>query len=89
MATPIAVGMSEHWMEFKGALKPETFSAVAYDNCDSLRRLGVEQILIVNGHVGNSPLGKEMEAFREKLGIDVQFCSYWQAYPEEFVKAQM
>ena len=30
-----------------------------------------------------------MDDFREKLGIDVQFCSYWQAYSPEFVKEQM
>ena len=91
LATPMPVGISEHWMEFKGTLtlKPETFIAVAYDICDSLRRHGIEHILIVNGHAGNSPLGKQMEDFRARLGIDVQFCSYWQAYSDELVAQQM
>ena len=91
VATPMPVGISEHWMEFRGTLtlKPETFFAVAYDICDSLRRHGIGHILILNGHAGNSPLGKEMERFRQQLGIDVQFCSYWQAYSKEFVEDQL
>ena len=91
LATPIAVGISEHWMEFPGtlSLQPDTFAAVAYDICDCLSRHGIEHILIVNGHAGNGGLGKRMEEFRERLGVDVQFCSYWEAYSEEFVKANM
>jgi len=91
VATPIAVGISEHWMEFKGtlSLRPDTFAAVAYDICDNLRRHGIEHVLIVNGHAGNSPLGQRMDEFRDKLGIDVQFCSYWQAYTEELVEEHM
>ena len=88
VATPVSVGISEHWMEFKGtlSLRPDTFAAVAFDLCESLSRHGIEHILIVNGHAGNGPLSQRMEAFREKLGIDVQFCSYWQAYSKEFVE---
>jgi creatinine amidohydrolase len=91
VATPIGVGLSEHWMEIRGTLtlKPETFASVAFDICDSLRRHGIEHVLIVNGHAGNGPLGQRMPEFRERLGIDVQFCSYWEAYTPEFVKAHM
>lgn len=91
VATPLAVGISEHWMEFPGtlSLQPETFISVAYDICNSLRRHGIEHILIVNGHAGNRPLGEQMSDFQEKLGIDVQFCSYWQAYSKEFVVEQL
>ena len=91
VATPINVGISEHWMEFPGTLtlQPDTFAAVAYDICDSLRRHGIEHILIINGHAGNSPLGQRMEEFRERLGIDVRFHSYWEAYSPEYVKEHM
>lgn len=91
VATPLAVGISEHWMEFPGTLtlKPETFFAVAYDVCDSLRRHGIDRILILNGHAGNSPLGKQMDDLRHRLGIDVRFVSYWQAYSEGLVKEQL
>lgn len=91
VATPMAVGISEHWMEFPGtlSLRPETFVSVAFDLCESLQRHGIEHILIVNGHAGNRPLGDHMADFREKLGIDVQFCSYWQAYSKDFVAEQL
>jgi len=91
VAPPISVGISEHWMEWPGtlSLKRETFAAVAYDMCESLQRHGIEHIFIVNGHAGNGPLGEHMEEFREKLGIDVQFQSYWAAYSPELVKEQM
>lgn len=88
VATPIAVGISEHWMEFPGtlSLRPETFFSVAFDICESLKRHGIEHILIVNGHAGNGPLRDQVGDFSEKLGIDIQFCSYWQAYSKEFVE---
>ena len=91
VATPMAVGISEHWMEFQGtlSLQPETFVAVAYDICESLQRHGVEHILVVNGHAGNRPLANHMEDFGKRLGIDVQFCSYWEAYSKDFVQATL
>ena len=91
VATPVAVGLSEHWMDFAGTLtlKPETFVAVAYDICDSLRRHGIDRILILNGHAGNAPLGAHMEEFRNRLGADVRFANYWEAYSAELVRAQM
>ena len=91
VATPMPVGISEHWMEWRGtlSLRPETFTAVAFDTCESLQRHGVEHVLIVNGHAGNGPLGQHMDDFSQKLGIDVQFCSYWQAYSREYVEEHM
>jgi len=91
VATPMSVGISEHWMEFKGtlSLRPETFFTVAFDICESLQRLGVEHILICNGHAGNGPLRNEVARFSKDLGIDVQFHSYWEAYSKEFVDEMM
>ena len=88
VATPMAVGISEHWMEFKGtlSLKRETFAAVAFDICESLSRHGIEHVLIINGHAGNGPLREYVGEFSDKLGIDVQFHSYWEAYSKEFVE---
>jgi creatinine amidohydrolase len=91
LATPMAVGISEHWMEFPGtlSLKPETFFAVAFDICESLKRHGIEKVLIINGHAGNGPLGQQMPDFRQRLGIEVRFHSYWEAYSKEFVAQHM
>lgn len=88
VATPLSVGLSEHWMEWPGTLtlKPETFAAAAFDICQNLERHGIRHILIVNGHAGNGPLRQHMEDFSQRLGIDVRFHSYWEAYDESLVQ---
>ena len=91
LATPMAVGISEHWMEFHGtlSLRLDTFVAQAFDICESLKRHGIERILIMNGHAGNGPLAQHMNDCRQRLGFDVRFHSYWEAYPKEFVEQHM
>jgi len=88
VASPIAIGVSEHWMEHKGTLtvRPEIFTEYVYDVCDALKRGGVSNILILNGHGGNvGPMMNRMDAFRQRLGINVRFNSYWDTYPAEAV----
>ncbi|MGH6631063.1 MAG: creatininase family protein, partial [Burkholderiales bacterium] len=85
VATPVPVGISPYWMERKGTLtlRPETFLAVVYDICDSLRQHGLKTIFIVNGHGGNDkPLKEYMAEFRSKLGVNIEACSYWDAFAE-------
>jgi creatinine amidohydrolase len=92
VATPLAIGVSEHWMDHKGTLttRPEIFTALLYDVCDSLKRHGLKRVLIINGHAGNiAPVRERMAEFREKLGINVRFHSYWEAYTPELIRAQM
>lgn len=92
VTTPLALGVSEHWMDHKGTLtlRPAIFCEALYDVCDSLRRHGVRHVLIVNGHAGNiKPVRERLDGFRERLGIDLDFCSYWEAYTPEFVREQM
>jgi len=92
VATPVPVGVSPHWMHRKGTLtlKRETFVAVVFEICESLKTHGVEKILILNGHGGNvRPLRESLEDFRAKLGIDVQFNSYWDAYTREIKEKYM
>jgi creatinine amidohydrolase len=86
VATPVAVGISPYWMERKGTLtlRPETFLAMVYDICDSLRQHGIKTIFIVNGHGGNDkPLKEHMAEFRQKLAANIEACSYWEAYFDE------
>ena len=54
VTTPLAIGVSEHWMDHKGTLtlRAEVFGEVLYDVADSMRRHGIDNILIVNGHAG-------------------------------------
>ena len=91
VATPIGIGLSAHWLEWPGSLTltPDTFSSVVYEVCDSLRHHGIERVLILNGHAGNGRIADRMDGFREKLGIDVRFHSYWEAYDKELVEQTM
>ncbi len=86
VATPVPVGISPHWMERKGTLtlRQETFLAVVFDICESLKIHGLKNILILNGHGGNTaPLKSQVQEWREKLGIQIEACCYWEAYTKE------
>lgn len=92
VATPVPVGISPHWMDRKGTLtlRRETFLAVVYEICESLKTHGVTRILILNGHGGNvAPLRESVDDFRKKLGINVRTHSYWDAYSRDVVKKYM
>jgi len=92
VATPVSVGISPHWMDRKGtlSLRRETFLAVVFEICESLKTHGVTRILILNGHGGNAkPLAEAAPEFRSKLGINVQARNYWDAYTPEIIKKYM
>lgn len=92
VATPVPVGISPHWMDRKGTLtlRRETFLAVVYEICESVKTHGVTRILILNGHGGNSiPLRESVDDFRTRLGIKLRAHSYWEAYSRETVKKYM
>ena len=89
VAPTLNLGISEHWMDHPGTLTltPATFVQVVFEVCDSLRRAGLERILLLNGHGGNRrPLEASLPDLRERLGIQLEFCSYWQAYSPELVE---
>ena len=92
VATPIPVGVSEHWMEHIGTLtvRPEIFSEYVFDVCNSLKRAGIENILILNGHGGNvRPLMRRIDEYRERLKINLRFQSYWDVYDPALVQETM
>jgi creatinine amidohydrolase len=92
LATPVAIGISPHWMDRKGtlSLRKETFLAVVYDICESLKTHGVQNILILNGHGGNvAPLRESTPEWRRKLGINLQMNSYWDAYTRDIINKYM
>ena len=92
VATPVAVGISPHWMDRKGtlSLRQETFLAVVFDICESLKTHGVKTILVLNGHGGNAaPLTGAAPEFRRKLGIHLEAANYWDAYTPEIIKKYM
>ena len=92
VATPIAIGVSEHWMAHPGTLtvRPEIFCEYVFDVCRSLQRAGIGRILILNGHGGNvKPLMRRLDEYREKLGIVLRFQSYWDVYDPQTVRQYM
>src|SRR5882762_4363371 len=92
VATPVPVGISPHWMDRKGtlSLRKETFLAVVYDICESLKTHGVKNILVLNGHGGNvGPLREAVPEFAKKMEINLKTNSYWDAYTKDIVKKYM
>ena len=92
VATPITIGVSEHWMTHVGTLtaRPEIFCEYVYYVCNSLKRAGVNNILILNGHGGNvKPIMRRIDEYREKLGVNLRFNSYWDVYDPDLVKEVM
>ena len=92
VATPVPIGISPHWMDRKGtlSLKKETFLAVVFEICESLRTHGVTRILVLNGHGGNvAPLQESVPEFARNLGIRIETNSYWDAYSPEIIKRYM
>ena len=92
VTTPPSIGISEHWMDHKGTLttRPEIFTELLYDVADSMKRGGINHILAVNGHAGNSaPVNAALEDIQSRLGVNFTFCSYWEAYTPEIVKQYM
>ena len=92
VTTPVSIGYSPYWMERQGTLtlRKETLQAVVYDICCSIKTHGIKTILILNGHGGNAkPLSDKVSDFRLKLGINIEFCSYWDFISPDMAKSLM
>lgn len=92
VASPIGIGVSEHWMRHIGTLtvRPEIFCEYVFDVCHSLVRAGIENILILNGHGGNvKPLMRRLDEYRDRLKVNLRFQSYWDVYDPELVRSLM
>lgn len=92
VATPIPIGVSEHWMAHRGTLtvRPEIFCEYVFDVCHSLQRAGIRNILILNGHGGNvKPLMRRLEEYQDKLEVNLRFNSYWDVYDPVLVRQYM
>jgi len=92
VASPVAIGVSEHWMQHIGTLtvRPEIFCEYVFDVCNSLVRAGIENVLILNGHGGNvKPMIRRIDEYKDKLGINLRFQSYWDVYDPALVQQHM
>jgi len=84
VAPPIPFGYSEYWMspEFRAGtitLRFEHFAAVLSDVLGSLRRQGVRNLMVLNGHGGNArPVSSPfLEELQRNLDVKIVFLSYW------------
>lgn len=92
VATPIGIGVSEHWMEHIGTLtvRPEIFCEYVFDVCQSLVRAGINNVLVLNGHGGNvKPMMRRLDEYRDKLDVNLRFQSYWDVYDPSLVQKHM
>ena len=99
---PMAIGISEHHMIHKGTIsaKPGGWLAVIFDAVESLSRHGIRNILILNGHGGNTaPIKAGLDQWRLHFkldqwrlhfklvdpGLNLHFVSYWDLIPLDFL----
>lgn len=81
VAQGLVAGISEHHMRHPGTLtlKPGSFLAVVCDLIDSLKRAGFRNILVLNGHGGNTdPCRGIWGQFRQLTEVNLHFLPYWE-----------
>jgi len=77
----------EHKPMFNVSLRNSTLSAVVCDTCLSLTESGIKQIIILNGHHGNTgALQYIPQELNSRIGNDVNIHTihYWQMMTSEF-----
>ncbi len=78
----INYGFTPSFVDYPGTvtLRLSTLCALMVDILDSMVRSGFRQILIVNGHGGNSPAhGAIMEWLDRNRGVQVKWHNWWNA----------
>ena len=94
VAPTIPMTVSEHHMKRGGALtvRPEIHMETVHDVCDSLVRLGVEKVMVLNGHGGNKQ-DKMAAAAPDAMGrleaMGVHYVTYWETVSQEWYEANL
>jgi creatinine amidohydrolase len=86
---PIPFGISHHHMGFPGTitLSAETFIGLVFDIARSLKGNGIERLLFVNGHNGNTAiLNVATTKIRYELGVEAA-TAFWFQQASDRVKA--
>lgn len=86
VAQGLMAGISEHHMRHPGtlSLKPGSFLAVLYDLIESLQRAGFRNILVLNGHGGNTePCRGIWNQFLQLAEVNLHFLPYWEVLGPE------
>jgi len=85
VAPPVNMGISYHHMNFPGTitLRHETFEAILYDMVKSLKKHGINNFFLCNGHGGNQNILAVIAVkLREELGANVVTAGYYAFAPE-------
>ena len=80
VAEGLMAGISEHHMRHPGtlSLRPGTFLAVLSDLIGSAVRAGFKNVLVLNGHGGNTdPVKGAWKQFLLLSQVNLHFLSYW------------
>jgi creatinine amidohydrolase len=83
-------GLAPYFVSYPGtiSLRVESLLAVMRDVLASVRRSGFRQILIVNGHGGNAPVGPlALELMAEWGDVSIKYHEWWKA-PATWAMAQ-
>ena len=89
---PLAFGSSHHHIPFGGTLSltSDTFIDVVREVTVGLVKTGFCKIAILNGHGGNvKPMMRRIDEYKDKLGINLRFQSYWDVYDPALVQQHM
>lgn len=82
VVTPaLNIGISEHHMQHIGTLSasPGSFLAILFDTVSSMQRAGFTNILVLNGHGGNTAACEgSWSQFLLRTKINLHFKSYWE-----------
>src|SRR5436309_15590476 len=81
--------VSKHHMLHPGtlSLRPGTLLDVLADLIDSVVRAGFKNVLVLNGHGGNTaPINGTWEQFLRMNQVNLQFLSYWDVLTEADAK---
>ena len=86
VTTPMPFGICPFFMKKQGTItiREEIFTGLVHDICASMKTHGIEAILIINGHGGNSrALRSSVPGFAEELGIPIEAYSHWDSIPRD------
>lgn len=89
VAEGLMAGISEHHMRHPGtlSLRPGTFLAALGDLIESVARAGFNNVLVLNGHGGNTaPVNGAWEQFLRLHQVNLHFLSYWDVLTEADAK---
>src|SRR6267143_5645907 len=89
VAEGLMAGISEHHMRHPGTLTlhPGTFLAVLSELIDSVVRAGFKNVLVLNGHGGNTASCRATwDQFLRRYQVNLHFLSYWDVLTEADAK---